>query len=648
MLLPLLAGLAGSCEKTPEPGAIDIRFQFDSYDIDLNIADNPYITCVINSEQELSSVSMYILYEDGTQESYKEPLTSFFNTRLCSIHERPVYTETMSGFRVVAEDRGGAVVSKEASFVITPAISAPEIALKQESLYFAEGDPVPPFSFEVTAQTALQSIGIELIESGDAVPFLDPNPYSDFSGETSYLFESENFTFVDYDLTKIPSALRITVTDSYGKTAIAVLPIDYKALPAPTLTVDPMAVPVDEYAACSVTGRVTSNTGVEEITCYALGENYECEVGSQHFDAALETDFRIEIDGNEMRDYVTAFRVVAKDARNKTTTEEIPVTVNPRYTEVAAGTDLKALLAEQQADDKYRSIKLRLAAGTYEMGSDAVTINKRLLLTGDAEGDEMPELLFSGSNTFLTDHAAVSEIAFENIRFRSTSTGSHFMANSANNGCAIGSILLRGCRFEGFVNTLYRTQAGGTEIGSIEIDNCILEWANTGNTYALFHISQNGDRIGRIRITNSTFSGAYYLHYNNMTNTTLDFEVSNCTFVNTRSKSGGYFVSFQNGSLKGTVKLHKLLFGGSNNVSGGYRMLRANTGMSPDLEDNYCTPDWKTFTDDSTNGSVNFLTTLDSAENNDALFRDVENLDLTITPGTTIYVKGVGDPRWIK
>ena len=108
------------------------------------------------------------------------------------------------------------------------------------------------------------------------------------------------------------------------------------------------------------------------------------------------------------------------------------------------------------------------------------------------------------------------------------------------------------------------------------------------------------------------------------------------------------FFEFQNGSLKGTVKLHKLLFGGSNNVSGGYRMLRANTGMSPDLEENYCTPDWKTFTDDSTNGSVNFLTTLDSAENNDALFRDVENLDLTISPGTTIYVKGVGDPRWIK
>ena len=45
---------------------------------------------------------------------------------------------------------------------------------------------------------------------------------------------------------------------------------------------------------------------------------------------------------------------------------------------------------------------------------------------------------------------------------------------------------------------------------------------------------------------------------------------------------------------------------------------------------------------------MNFLTTLDNAENNAALFRDVENLDLTITPGTTIYVKGVGDPRWIK
>lgn len=647
LLTILLAGFAGGCEKSPEPGIIDIRFQFDHYAIDLNVADNPYITCVINSEQELSRVSMYILYQDGTQEPYKESQTGFFNPRLCSLYERPVYTEEMSGFRVEAEDRGGAIVSKEVTFTVTPAIGAPEIRLEQESLHFAEGDPVPPFSFEVTAQTALRSIGIELIESGDAVPFLDPNPYDGFTAETSYRFQSEDFTFVDYDLTKIPSALRITVTDSYGKTAISILPIDYKALPAPTLAVDPLPA-VDEYAACTITGSVASDTGVNRITCYAIGENYEHEIGSQEFEAAMQASFRIEIDGDEMRDYVTAIRVEARDAREKVTAEEIPVTVNPRYTEVAAGTDLKALLAAQQADDKYRSIKLRIASGTYEMGAEAVTINKRLLLTGADEGSGMPELVFSGSNTFFTDNARISEIVFQNIHFRSTSTGSHFMTNNANTSCTIDRIAWQGCHLEGFVNTLYRTQSGGTQIESVEIDDCILEWANTGNAYSLLHFSQSGDRIGQVKITNSTFSGIYYLHYNNLSNTTLEFEISNCTFVNTRSKSGGYFVSFQNGSLKGTVKLHNLLFGGSNNVTGGYRMLRANTGMTPDLENNYCTPDWKTFSDDSTNGSVNFLTTLDASESNDALFRDVENLDLTITPGTTVYEKGVGDPRWIK
>ena len=294
------------------------------------------------------------------------------------------------------------------------------------------------------------------------------------------------------------------------------------------------------------------------------------------------------------------------------------------------------------------SFPLRIASGTYEMGAEAITINKRLLLTGADEGSGMPELVFSGSNTFFTDNARISEIVFQNIHFRSTNTGSHFMTNNANTSCTIDRIAWQGCHLEGFVNTLYRTQSGGTQIGSVEIDDCILEWANTGNAYSLLHFSQSGDRIGQVKITNSTFSGIYYLHYNNLSNTTLEFEISNCTFVNTRSKSGGYFVSFQNGSLKGTVKLQNLLFGGSNNVTGGYRMLRANTGMTPDLENNYCTPDWKTFSDDSTNGSVNFLTTLDASESNDALFRDVENLDLTITPGTTVYEKGVGDPRWIK
>ena len=56
---------------------------------------------------------------------------------------------------------------------------------------------------------------------------------------------------------------------------------------------------------------------------------------------------------------------------------------------------------------------------------------------------------------------------------------------------------------------------------------------------------------------------------------------------------------------------------------------------------------WKTFADDSTNGSVNFCTVLPDTEDNADLFTDCQNNDFTITPGTTVYEYGIGDPRWI-
>ena len=103
----LQAVTAGCAKEDLQPGAISIRFQFDELGIDLNIVDNPYITCVVNSETGLERVSMFIEYEDGSEVMYKEPITDFYNPKLCSIYERPVYEASMTGFRVEAEDIGG-------------------------------------------------------------------------------------------------------------------------------------------------------------------------------------------------------------------------------------------------------------------------------------------------------------------------------------------------------------------------------------------------------------------------------------------------------------------------------------------------------------------------------------------------------------
>ena len=76
-------------------------------------------------------------------------------------------------------------------------------------------------------------------------------------------------------------------------------------------------------------------------------------------------------------------------------------------------------------------------------------------------------------------------------------------------------------------------------------------------------------------------------------------------------------------------------------------MLRANK-MTTVCENNWCTPDWKTFTDDSTNGAFNFLSILPASEDNAGIFEDLANFDLRIKAGTSVRTNAVGDPRWLK
>lgn len=637
----LLAGVVSCQEDAPAPGKIEMEFQFDALDIDLNVSDNPYVICVINSEQELSSVSMFIVRKDGTEEAYKSPVTDFYKPTLCTIHERPIYDADMAAFKVVAKDIGGTVLSKSVSLTINPLVTAPVLSFSAESLKFAEGDPIPAFGFTVEAHSPLVTVTVELVESGTLTELV--SPLEVFSDPMKLTFSSGDFALTDYDLNKIPSAIRVTATDSYGKKGIFVLPIDYKALPSPELTVESMA-DVNEFAACTVSGTASSETGITEISAYAVGTDYECPVGTKAYDTAGNCSFSINIDGNEIRDYVTGIKVVAKDARNKTATSVVPLKVSPKLWELSPSDNLLAVISEQQDDPKFRTIKLGLPSdGVYDLGSNSYTITKSLVLVG--MGENPATVKSSASYTFLTSGAVVDSVSFSNVKFTSGKSGAGMFNNSG--GCNIGSISARNCVFEGSYSGAYIRLGGGCVIGSITVDDCIVKWANTSGSFSFFHMTQSSDKVARLRLTNSTISGVYYLWYCNIGSNTIEAEISNNTFVNQKGSANGYFVSFTQSTHKGSLFLKKNLFGGSNNIKGAYRMLRANA-ISAVTEDNWCTKSWKTFSDDSTNGSVNFLTILPDSEDNDDIFTDLDSFDLTLKGGTSVRTAGIGDPRWLK
>lgn len=631
-----------SCSKEEiQPGKIDILCQSENLKIDLNVADNPYVTCVIDAESGLECIEMFTVFKDGSSVPFKTAIRSFNTPTRHSIYERPVYSEDMAAFRIVATDRGGASESKEITLDITGLVTSPEVVFGQESIAFSEGDAIPQFSFRVTAKAELARIRIELIQSGSPMELI-PDVES-FESPMNFSFNSSEHFLSDYDLNRTPSAIRVTAYDSYGKIGQALLKIEYKALPSPDLTLK--SIPsIEEYSSCTVSGSAASENGLVSADFYATGEKYEFFLGSRELGSVKNAEFSFEVDGMEMLEYVTGIKVVVKDARNKSTSITAPVTVIPRPLPVAADADLAELLQRMSSDDKYRSIKLLLAPGAeYNLGTSSFYITKTLKLEADPE-KAMPTIKVGASYAFLTDNAVADEISLKGIHFNSEKSGSGMFNNSG--GCSIGSIVVEDCLIDGSFSTTFLRSSGNSNIGSITLINNIIWWSNTSGTYSLFHLTQSSDKVSSLTIKDCTIGGAFYFMYNNTGNNSFSLEISNCSFLNQKGSTNGYFVSCSNGTLKGSITLKKNLFGGSNNIKGGYRILRANK-LSVNESDNWCTKTWKSFSDDTANGSVNPIQILPDSEDNDSIFHDAASKDFSIKAGTSVYEKRIGDPRWI-
>ena len=639
-ILAILVAFTSCTKDEYAPGNIDIEFQFESLPVDLNVVDNPFITCIVRSETGLDKVQMLIEMNDGKLVPYKTEINEFFNPRHCSIHERPVYTDDMTAFVVRAADLGGAVKEGRIAFEIKSKVNAPVITLNTEGIAFAEGEPIPQFSFSVSSDADLESVAIELIQSATSSELVAP--VVDFTDARNFEFDSSTYELNPYDINRIPQLIRIVAVDTYGKTSISTLKISYRALPAPLLSVAPVETAV-EFENLSVSGTATSETGIAKVECYTIGDNYECLASSSVADGATDYQISMTVPGNEIRDYVKAIKVVVTDVRNKTSETNIDLEVTPVFELIGSSDNLVEQITSRFNDPKYRTVKLLIPSGASYTFSSALKITKNLMLKSESPS-AMPQINVTSSYTFDTDATNVDLVSFENISFETTASASFFMGNQSS-AASVAEIALKSCRLSGYVNAFYRTGARA-DIGSILIEDSNIFWANTNSNYSFLHFTQTSGTLSNVKITNTTVTGVLYLHYNNLKDTNCQFEVSNCTFANSKGSNNCYFISYGNSSVKGNVILKKNLFGGSNNVTGNCRMLRANN-VTKDCSDNYCTNGWKTFADDSTNGSVNFCTVLPDTEDNADLFTDCQNNDFTITPGTTVYEYGIGDPRWI-
>lgn len=640
-ILALIVALSSCSKNDYAPGNIDIEFQFETLPVDLNIVDNPFITCIVRSETGLEKVQMMIEMNDGELVPYKTDIREFFNPRHCSIHERPVYTEDMVAFIVRAVDLGGAIKEGRVTFEVTSKVNAPVIEFTAEVISFAEGEPIPEFGFTVSSDADLASVSVQLVESAvssELLPLIE-----EFDNVKSFQFNSSEYDLNAYDLNKIPQLVRVVVTDTYGKTSISTLKITYRALPAPVLTMNQVGSAV-EFEEFTITGKATSETGITRVECYVVGEGYEALSVGMVTVPCQELNIELALPGDDIRDYVTALKVIATDDRNKKTETLLPLTVQPVFEQIDASANLAEEINSRFANAKYRTVKLLLPAGAQYSMSGELLLKKNLKLKADS-ADDRPVIKVPSEYTFTTDNAVLDMVSFENISFKTTKSGSYFMGNKSA-VASIAEMNVSGCLFEGYTNAFYRT-GGAVQMNNLILENSMFLWANSGSGYSFLHFTQSSANLSKALVRNCTFTGVLYFHYNNTSNTTTELEISNCTFANSKASNNAYFIAYGQSTTKGTVRLKKNLFGGSNNLTGNCRMLRANN-VTKDLSDNYCTKSWKTFVDDSTNNSMNFCTVLPDTEDNAQIFRDYANNDFTLLTGTTVYNYGIGDTNWIK
>lgn len=641
-----------SCTKNDfAPGDIDIEFQFETLPVDLNIVDNPFITCIVRSQTGLESVQMMIEMKDGKLVPYKTDIKDFFNPRHCSIHERPVYTEEMAAFIVRAVDLGGAVQEGRMAFEITSKVNAPVITFITEDLSFAEGDPIPGFAFSVSAHADLASVSVELIQSATSLELVAP--VVDFADTRNFEFDSSTYELNPYDFNRIPQLIRVVVVDTYGKTSISTLKINYKALPAPIVSVtQPEAV--TEFDECVITGKATSDTGISKVECYTIGDDYEFLVASQTVDGVVEYDMDITIPGDEIRDYITSIKVVVTDTRSKVSESVVPVSVNPVFEKVASGSDLAQEIKSRMGNDKYRTIKLELesspvSALEYSIGSSRINPTKSILLKGNPD-NVRPVVKGSAGSTFEITAANLYNLtfSFKNLEFQANSASNSDFFQISNNGVSVDLFEIDNCILRTYKHSLIRTKGNnvpsgvsfsGAVFSEIKINNSIFRMkAPSDNGKALIYLQQTGDNVNKVSVTNSTFENSIYLLVNNMYSSSGSVDVHICsnTFVNTSGTGTSYFVRFVNG-VKGTLEIADNLFGGTSNFATS--ALVSNNQVTKTVRNNYCTSGWYKET-------AKDLVTVTSSDAE--VFTDLTNFDLTLKSGTTAYSANAGDPRWIK
>jgi hypothetical protein len=275
---------------------------------------------------------------------------------------------------------------------------------------------------------------------------------------------------------------------------------------------------------------------------------------------------------------------------------------------------------------------------TYNIASN-IALGKNLVIISQPDlAVPNQARIYMTSNFAIPAGTAIDSLEFNDVTIYSDNYTSRYMFNNTNN-ISIGKLKFMNSRMEIF-RGLIRLQSGTTSVGSLIIDNCIID---SLQGYGLLTVDNVSCKVDNIRITNSTIYKAEKVIVSKQSSVSVVIE--SCTFNESPAGGGSsYYIDYNTAGtneVTGGVSVTNCIFGpgklsGTSTSVRDYRM-NATSGIS--AVNNYRTNDHATSGNDFAN-----ISTYNRPSTQ--LFTSPQTGNFKILDVTFPGKSSSGDPRW--
>lgn len=307
LMLGLCFGFAACSDDNegvdPNAAAPVIKFPMEQLDVDLNKIDNLPVVAVIKSEAGLKSVTMKIQTVEGVTE-YKT-VTDFFNSNSYSLSEQPEYDANYQSFIIEATDKLNHVETATLAIVVTDVMARPVITFDPEEIVYDELDEnpiMPRTTFKVVSEAGLKKIERFLVSVSGQIS----KGGDELNGDKEYAYDE----LIDYK--EGDKGFKVKAEDRYGNITIATVPVLYKTVPVPVLTLGKELITTDEGVDTEVPMHIESVRGIREVIIYRVEKGVETEISRKEFSSDQSLDYKPIV---QLTEETSLLKVVVSDGR---------------------------------------------------------------------------------------------------------------------------------------------------------------------------------------------------------------------------------------------------------------------------------------------------------------------------------------------